>query len=67
MAGGVQGGTQAPAIPQPSGGVPGTGNPDDTANDPRIVFSNVRIMLFIFTKTIEGVDRVPLCLAYDVL
>lgn len=34
---------QAPAVPQAAGGVPGTGDPDDTASDPRVIFGNVSI------------------------
>jgi hypothetical protein len=41
MTGGVAGGSQAEAVPQAAGGVPGTGGPSDTATDPRVVFSNV--------------------------
>lgn len=36
-------GEQAEAIPQATGGVPGTGAPVDTKNDPRVVFSNVSV------------------------
>ena len=47
MQSGVQGGTQAPAVPQATGGVPGTGPPSDTAHDPRVIFSNVSNRLFL--------------------
>lgn len=60
--GGVQGGTQAGAIPQAAGGVPGTGAPGDTENDPRVIFSNVsRLLRFLgdigFGTPLEGKDR----------
>lgn len=39
--GGPTAGT-AVAEPKAAGGIPGTGNPEDSENDPRVVFSNVR-------------------------
>ncbi len=45
--GGPTAGT-AIAEPKAAGGIPGTGNPEDSENDPRVVFSNVRAYMLFF-------------------